>query len=149
MAELSTDDRLAIQDLYARYSVTVDSGNDEGWVQTFTSDGAFIGANPAYGHDGLRAFRTERRAAAGSLDHYDAQHWNNNLLLTDRGDHVEGICYLVRIGKRRSDDSIVFLSQGCYRDIIVRTDDGWRFARREVLPSADKLPADLVTGKAD
>lgn len=146
MAELSIEDRLAIQDLYARYSVTVDSGNDEGWVQTFTSDGAFIGADPRYGHDGLRAFRAERRAAVGSLDYYDAQHWNNNLLLTAHGDHVEGICYLMRVGKRRSDDSIVFLSQGFYHDTIVRTDDGWRFARREVIHSADKLPAELISG---
>lgn len=146
MAELSIEDRLAIQDLYARYSVTVDSGDDEGWVQTFTSDGAFIGANPMHGRESLRAFRAERRAAAGLLDYYDAQHWNNNLLLTVRGDHVEGICYLMRVGKRRADDSIVFLSQGCYHDTIVRTDDGWRFARREVLRSTDKLPTDLVAG---
>jgi hypothetical protein len=28
----------------------------------------------------------------------------------------------------------------------VRTDDGWRFARREVIHSADKLPAELISG---
>lgn len=41
MTTLSTEDRLEIADLFARYVHTVDSNQADAWVALFTSDGAF------------------------------------------------------------------------------------------------------------
>jgi 3-phenylpropionate/cinnamic acid dioxygenase small subunit len=45
-------DRLAIEDLYARYCVALDTGDEEGWVATFTEDGEFYGRGGARGRAG-------------------------------------------------------------------------------------------------
>ena len=57
---LSAADKIEIQELVARYNRAIDSGDVEGWVDTFVRDGVFEGlVVPTFrGHDELRAFVT-------------------------------------------------------------------------------------------
>ena len=62
---LSTQDDIDIQQLYALYAVLIDTGDADGWANTFTPDGVFN--NSSQGHDPLVQFvhdwRDKRRGA--------------------------------------------------------------------------------------
>lgn len=140
---LSLADRLDIDDLYTRFNVTVDSGADEQWVQTFTADGVFTASREVRGHDDLRDFRRERHALAAEQPHYGGQHWTTNLMLFPHSDdEVEAVSYLLRAGRHRDDESPVLMSVGRYHDVLARTPQGWRFASRSVI-GPDDLPGPL------
>jgi hypothetical protein len=131
--QLSLEDRAEIHDLYSRYNTSADAGRDEQWVETFTDDGEVHGSSRASGHPELLALRVKARQLAQEAPYHHTQHWIANLILTPHPEFVEGSCYLVRIARNRADGAIVLLTLGCYRDQLVRTPIGWRFARRELI----------------
>lgn len=56
LAELSTADRLEIEQLYAKYNHAIDFGDGDAWAATFTADGSFDrgrGAPPFVGTEAL------------------------------------------------------------------------------------------------
>ncbi|MDZ7729253.1 MAG: nuclear transport factor 2 family protein [Dehalococcoidia bacterium] len=54
---LSTDDRLEIQELYARYNHALDFGDASGWAGCFTPDGVFASPNGTFsGTEQLQQF---------------------------------------------------------------------------------------------
>ena len=137
-------DRLAIQDLYARYCVALDTGDEAAWVGCFTDDGEFEGRAPAKGHDELARYHRDRMAARAEEPFTNPQHWNNNLLLDGEPPDVRAFSYVIRIGTMRDDGSIRIVRVGAYRDRLVKRDGRWYFARREV--SFDAVPHDRIWG---
>jgi hypothetical protein len=131
-------DRLAIEDLYARYCVALDTGDEEGWVATFTEDGEFYGRAPARARKGLVEYHRKRMAARDTEPYTNPQHWNANLILQGEAPEVRGFAYVMRIAKMRSDGSIQIVTAGAYRDLIRKVDGRWLFARRQV--SFDAVP---------
>ncbi len=112
----SPEDRGAISDLLARYCLTLDVDDVEGWVGLFTPDARFHVYGRSWdGHEGLRRMAT---GAPGGLhlggppviDLVDEDHarTTRNLLFVERGG-----------GEQRS---------AVYTDDLVRTADGWRIA---------------------
>ncbi len=110
------EDRGAISDLLARYCLTLDVDDVEGWVGLFTPDARFhVYGRSWVGHEGLRRMAT---GAPGGLhlggppviDLVDEDHarTTRNLLFVERGG-----------GEQRS---------AVYTDDLVRTVDGWRIA---------------------
>lgn len=120
---LTTDDRLAIQELLARYNHAIDFGTAEEWAATFTADGTFESRGEVHaGADALLTFaRGFKERMAGST------HWNTNVLIEEDGAGARATCYLMlwREGKP--------ISEGRYVDSVVRSDGGWRFASRKVV----------------
>jgi uncharacterized protein (TIGR02246 family) len=53
-AELSTDDRVYIMDLLARYARCLDAGDLDGYVSLFTPDAVLFGQHT--GHENIRAY---------------------------------------------------------------------------------------------
>jgi uncharacterized protein (TIGR02246 family) len=123
---LTTDDRLAIQDLAARYNTAIDSGNGDAWAATFTPDGTFeSGGRTHQGTDALAAFAkgfAERMAGT--------RHWNNNLLIEGDGDQATLGCYLLLMKGGQ------VVTSARYEDTLRRVDGAWRFASRRVVPDA-------------
>ncbi|MEX2031233.1 MAG: nuclear transport factor 2 family protein [Dehalococcoidia bacterium] len=123
---LTTDDRLAIQDLAARYNTAIDSGNGDAWAATFTPDGTFeSGGRTHQGTDALATFANgfaERMAGA--------RHWNNNLVIEGDGDQATLGCYLLLMKGGQ------VLTSARYEDTLRRVDGAWRFASRRVIPDA-------------
>lgn len=114
---LSPTDDVAIRNLLARYCLTLDMDDVDGWVELFTEDARYrVYGRTFEGHEGLR---TMMEAAPGGLhlggppvveaigdgDHAVAQH---NLLFLER-----------RSGEMRS---------AVYDHELVRTAGGWRIA---------------------
>ncbi len=87
---LSTEDHLAIQQLYAKYNHAIDSGDGAGWVRCFSPEAVFTSpAGTFRGSAELEGF------AAWYSPLMKARHWTNNLLLEGGDKTAECSCYLI------------------------------------------------------
>ncbi|MFC5749073.1 nuclear transport factor 2 family protein [Actinomadura rugatobispora] len=124
----SPEDHAAISTLLARYCLTLDLEDVEGWVSLFTPDARYeVYGRTFDGHDGLReVFTASPRGMhlggvpAIEMTGADRARTTRNLLFADRSDGAS---------------SNVF-----YVDDLVRTPEGWRIAAcRSRLHTADGL----------
>jgi hypothetical protein len=122
-ADLTPQDYVAIEQLYAQYNHAIDSGDAEGWAATFTPDGTFN--NRFTGHDGLVGFVQLWRE---KMNGGNRRHWNTNLHIVGTSDGASGAVYLMLVDVGTQPPSIV--GTGSYTDTLVRTAAGWRFKSR-------------------
>jgi hypothetical protein len=132
-AELSTQDYIDIEQLYARYNHAIDAGDADGWAATFTPDGAF---NRFTGRDALVGFIKSWRE---KMNGANRRHWNSNLRITASEEGASGTVLLMIIDVGTQPPSIVMTGQ--YIDALVKTPNGWRFKSRQVKSDAPPTPA--------
>lgn len=122
-AALTTGDYLEIQQLYARYAHLIDTGDAEGWANTFTQDGVFN--NSSRGHDALAQFVHDWRDKRGGIN---MRHWYTNLVITPSAAGATGSIYmmLLDVSKAPPAPSASYV----YDDALVKTPAGWRFKTR-------------------
>lgn len=111
-----TDDLVEIQQLLARYAVTITQADVEGFVSVFTSDGTYSAFGSTYT---LARFPDLVAAAPQGL------FMTGTALVDLDGDVASGTQPLCFIEHSKHDMRI-----GYYRDTYVRTDDGWRLQTR-------------------
>lgn len=127
---LTTQDHIDIQQLYARYNQTIDSGDHAGWARTFTEDGALGNTT------GWAALEKTSANWRDNRNGSKMRHWNTNLLIT--GVTPEGVT--ARVYLMVFDHTTLAASQvGVYEDLIVRTPKGWLFKKRAL--KSDPRPA--------
>ena len=133
---LTAQDFVDIQQLYAKYNWTLDSGDSEGYASTFTPDGVF---NNNVGHDAIVKFADTFHAGLGS----HVRHWNTNLMILPTATGASGQVYLVLVDFSVKPATIV--TSASYSDELVKTAQGWRFKKRttkgDVAPAAAPAPA--------
>jgi hypothetical protein len=120
--KLTTDDLVEIQQLYAKYNWTLDSGDSQGYAATFTPDGVFNNNN---GHDAIVKFADGFHAGLGA----HVKHWNTNLMITPSPTGANGQVYLVLVDYATKPPSI--FTSAAYTDELVKTAQGWRFKKRQ------------------
>jgi uncharacterized protein (TIGR02246 family) len=133
----SLEDRLALQDLSARYARAVDRRDYAAFVELFTADGVLCG--PGYA---MKA-QVEIERGIRLIEQYEAtQHCVHQQLVDVRGDAASGETYCVARHVYTKDGSKRKLDMGVrYRDEYRREAGAWRFARRElVLDWTQDLP---------
>ncbi len=124
------EDRLAISDLFVRYTCVIDAGDVETLVACFTEDGAL--ESPAVGvyagREAIRAFaqRFARFRQGGS----QLRHVISNLVAQVQGDRAHATCYPTAFLTR--DGSSRLLAPGQYDCELRKTDGAWRFQKRIV-----------------
>lgn len=126
----SIEDRLAISDLFTRYTCALDAGDVETLVDCFTVDATLVSPTVGRhaGHAAIRAFaeRFARFRAGGS----QLRHVISNLMMQVDGDRAHATCYLTvfltRDGKSR------LLAPGAYDCDLRKADGVWRFQNRVV-----------------
>jgi hypothetical protein len=123
---LSTEDRLEILDLAARYSHATDHGDGEALADTFTDDGIFeiAGMEPRQG----RAAHLE----AGSAPRPEGlvmRHFISNPVIEGDGDSATMKLY-VEVKNVAADGKPMLV--GCYFDDLRRVNGAWKFAKRRV-----------------
>jgi hypothetical protein len=127
-------DRIAIQDLLARYSTAIDTKNFALLDEVFTPDG--VGDYSASG--GIRGTLPEIKAwlANALVIFHVVQHLVTNVCVDVRGDEATSTCYLFNpLGYQRDDGTTEMLyCGGSYRDRLVRTPKGWRIRERVIQP---------------
>jgi hypothetical protein len=122
---LTTDDLVEINRLMAQYNFAVDGFDGAAFAACFTSDGRFFNGKEllAEGNEGLRAF-PPTLARLGRI-----RHVTTSILAEGNGATAESraYCQLLNSSKERG---IYIMTQGIYRDRLVKTDGRWRFAER-------------------
>ena len=120
MAALTTEDRLAIQELMALYSRAIDFGRWEEMPEFFTDDctldfGALMGQHR--GKDGIRA-------CAGTLSKLGLtmRHYVSNCIITGDGENAEATTYVLAFtGPKGS----LQPTTGRYEDQLRKVDGRW------------------------
>jgi len=115
-------DRLALHELPARYGDLIDDRDWEGLSRIFVDEATF--QIPDETLDGLEAIREFMRGAR-----HPRTHLMTNVYLDETDD---GIVQRFRIVGMRRDGRIF---SGRYRDVVVKTDAGWRVASRVFTPT--------------
>ncbi len=110
------EDHVAISNLMARYCLTLDLDDVEGWVSLFTSDASFQVYGRSWdGHEGLRRMAT---GAPGGL-------------------HLGGppVIEMIDSNRARTTRNLLFVERkqgisrnAVYTDELSRREDGWRIA---------------------
>lgn len=123
-----------IHELCARYTLTLDRHDIEGWVDCFTEEGVF--------RLGDRALRGRDKIAAYGRVHQElgSRHLNTSLLfeINSNGERATGQSTTVLTVATRQGYKLAFM--GRYDDEVVKVDGRWLFSRRWVV--ADPLPED-------
>ena len=137
--ELSLEDRAQIEDVISRYVQTWDTRDVEGWLALYTEDAV----QPVYfqGEKAVEVTSTEQRRqiADNFFPDIDRQgiistrHFQTNSLFEKQSDgSVKGTTWYVEIRLFDDPDADPLVRTGEYRDVFVKTDQGWKFARREI-----------------
>ena len=130
MAGASIEDRLAIYDLFVRYTTALDAGDVETVVDCFTANAALESPviGKIAGREAIRAFA--ERFAAQRAGGTQFRHLVTNIAAEIDGDKADATAYLFVLithdGKSRS------LPPGRYECEAVKQGNTWRFSRRVV-----------------
>jgi uncharacterized protein (TIGR02246 family) len=118
------EDLEEIRTLLARYCFAIDSLDADAWADLFTEDGVFHYAlgEPLVGREALRQFV--------SMVPGDRHHLTMNELIEVDGDNATVRAYALVT----KESPPVISAVGEYEDMLRRTADGWRFARRVYTP---------------
>jgi uncharacterized protein (TIGR02246 family) len=130
MTRLSIKDRLAISDLFVRYTTALDGGDVEAVVACFSEDGwldsPIVGRHQ--GREELRQFAEKTAAAVRQGARF--RHMITNLRVAAQDDRIRARCYLLDIVTINGETQI--LSPGEYDCEVVRRGKAWLFASRLV-----------------
>ena len=127
-ALLEARDRQAIIDLTIKYCWTIDTHEFETLREVFLPNAtALLGDE----HNGIESIITRISTA---LSHLDAsQHMISNHQVAIDGDTATSRCYFhAQHVRRAADGGPNYIVAGRYQDRLVRTDQGWRIARRDL-----------------
>jgi hypothetical protein len=113
-----TDDIVEIQQLLAKYAVTITQGDVEGLVTVFTPDGTYS----AFGSTYTLARFPELVAAAPSGLFMTGTPLVDLVEGADTATGTQTLCFI--------EHSTHDMRIGYYRDTYVRSDDGWRLKTR-------------------
>lgn len=126
-------EKLAIQDLLARYAHAIDDLDPEAWAQCFTPDGVFqVGSRAMRGQAALREYGKVH------VREIRCRHMTANLLYEINGDQATGQASVLATLATPSGYKI--FGQGRYVDRLIKQAGQWRIAYRRV--DLDGLAAD-------
>ena len=131
-------DKLAIQELLARYAHAIDDLKPEAWAQCFTPDGVFqLGSQALRGHAALRAY--------GEVHSREMRyrHLTGNFLYDVEGNEATGQASF--LGTLATPAGYKFFAQGRYTDRLAKQNGHWLIAHRRVdLDSLASEPNKIV-----
>lgn len=118
-------EKLAIQELFARYAHAIDDLNPEAWVECFTPDGIFqVGTRAMRGQTALRGY------ADVHIEEIRCRHMMANFLYEVNGDEATGQCSM--LATLATAGGYKIFAQGRYVDRLVKHAGAWRIAHRKV-----------------
>ena len=129
----STADRLEIHELTARYAWSLDTGDEDAFVDCFCREGELV----------WDVFETEGRwrgaaALRGFIGYFrqrpesaGRQHHVSNVIVTPHASGVSAKSY-VAVAMRRGEGPHALNVMGHYEDELQQEDGRWRFARRYI-----------------
>lgn len=124
-------DQQAIERLYLRYGRCIDEGDAVGFVGCFTADGVLhrLDGSEVRGIADLTQFVVDFQQRARA-DRIQYRHLITSVLVEDT-DPIAGSCYSTLIAVD-ADGTPELRLNVTYADLVVETEDGWRFSSRAV-----------------
>lgn len=122
---LSTDDLVALQQLYARYCHAVDDGDGPAFAACFTADGV-LEAPPAEAVRGAEALHGFAVAVGTGIP--GIRHQVGNVVLEGDNTDATGRAYLYVYVAGAGGPSV--MTTGRYADTLRKVDGQWRFTER-------------------
>ena len=138
-------DRLEIQELLVRYSHAVDTRDWDAFEQVFTEDAVIDYTEMGGPRGGVKETRAFLESAMPMFSSF--QHMIANTVLELDGDTARArtICHNPMVLDRGEGQTHVFFCGLWYRDVLVRTPQGWRIKDRyEERAYFHNAPPDLV-----
>ena len=125
LSEQVVADELAIRQLTAAYSDAVNRRDREDFAALWADDGRWVvpGLADTVGGEAAAA---QLLAVVEGMELLIQQHDGGQVWVD--GDRARARWYITEIGRMKDGQGVHFA--GVYQDELVRTDDGWRFARR-------------------
>jgi 3-phenylpropionate/cinnamic acid dioxygenase small subunit len=126
-------DELEIRNLVARLAQLADDGDLDDYIQLFTHDAVWDGGTilgTKQGHAELLAAARERRASGAAGPGTNSRHVITTSVVDVAGDRATGRAVFHYYVK--TDGAPELALMGVYDDEFVRTDRGWRLARRKI-----------------
>ena len=118
-------EKIAIQELFARYAHAIDELDPEAWVQCFTPDGVFqVGPRAMRGHAALRGY------AEVHVREIRCRHMIGNFLYEIKGNEATGRSSA--LATLATSNGYRIFAQGGYVDRLVKEGGQWRIAYRRV-----------------
>lgn len=132
---LSSEDVLDIQQLVARYGYVLDNGAEGGkaYADLFTDDGVFASPQATVsGREALLKFASGHRPGQGPAY---VRNFATNVKLEPAPGGARGRVYgvVIAIGENNQPSSV--FTGGHFEDTYAKTPAGWRFKRRQFVPS--------------
>jgi hypothetical protein len=132
---LSAEDVLDIQQLVARYGYVLDNGAEAGkaYADLFTDDGVFASPQATVsGREALLKFASGHRPGQGPAY---VRNFATNVKLEPTATGARGRVYgvVIAIGENGQPSSV--FAGGHFEDSYAKTPAGWRFKRRQFVPS--------------
>lgn len=123
---LTTEDRLEIQELVARYNHAIDSGEGSAFAATFTASGSLdIGHQIIGGRDDLESF-----AKALPVRFHAPRHITSNLVLEGDGSQATMRAYVQMYVLSGEPPQPGLSASGKYEDELSKEGGRWLFVRR-------------------
>lgn len=123
---MNTDDILAIRTLIDRYSDAANRCDPEDMAAVYAEDGEVVplGGAPIRGRKALAEVFAQTISQMEFINQVCS-----GIVIEQTESGATSRCTVTEFAKRREKDKLdIFL--GTYEDVLVRTDEGWLFARR-------------------
>jgi hypothetical protein len=130
IAPLSALDRIEIEQLAIRYAYGLDTVADNGYTyaDVFTPDGEFVGRQVPLTQGREALARVARSVRKGNPMY--VRHFITNHVIHPAPEGATGTVYLMVVDVEEGQPSSIYIG-GHYKDLYVRTPDGWRIKRRD------------------
>jgi ketosteroid isomerase-like protein len=123
---LTVEDQLAIQQLAARYSHAIDSGDGPAYADTFVAAGILdAGALQVEGSRALEQFADQFSNSVRA-----PRHVATNLVIDGTGDQATMKAYVQLFAMIGEPPRHQVTASGTYVDTLTKADGSWRFIRR-------------------
>lgn len=146
-----------INDLNQRYCAAIDHDALESWPDFFTEDAKYRIVSRENNDRGLPApimycrnqkMMRDRVVALRNANIYEPHRYRHALggmiILSVDGDTATTVTSYIVVRTGQAGDSEVYQA-GCYEDVVVRGEDGWRFADRKVVYDTHRVQTLLAT----
>ncbi|MFD4605735.1 nuclear transport factor 2 family protein [Streptomyces sp. NPDC058464] len=132
---LSVEDRLDIQELFAKYAWALDTGDLEGYLACFTEDGYLVSVNgeKQRGREAIVKEITELWYGRGNA-FKGRQHLVNHFLLTPEGEGVRARAFFFIPQFSVDYMTNILFGIGTWDNFCVKQDGEWRFKAVKPVP---------------
>lgn len=128
---ITLEDKIAIQELIARFTRCSDFGDWEGVASLFTPEVVTEMEGLPIRYEGVEAQVEHAKESANQTEGKN-RHYNFNMIVFEKDDAVYAEYAFMNVNAGHAPMSAKIVVTGRQRDTVVKTSDGWKIARRFV-----------------